>query len=204
MLNPIDLWYTGHDTGRQDYFVEARECGRQRWITIGRHGAPWTADTARNRAKSILGAIVDGERKAQLLRQLAREEGVDLQQVYSFAWVGNTDQLSRFYSGADEQLDAYTVDNQLQGLFATGTLRHTLLVGVDYQHRDVDAAWSSGSFPAIDAFDPHDRAAHACTRAIALRGRAFAQRAGVFAGFAHPVEQRYASSGLLLLRSWST
>ena len=84
---------------------------------------------------------------------------VDLQQVYSFAWVGNTDQLSRFYSGADEQLDAYTVDNQLQGLFATGALRHTLLVGVDYQHRDVDAAWSSGSFPAIDAFDPQYGAA---------------------------------------------
>jgi len=29
----------------------------------------------------VTGAIVDGERKAQLLRQLAREEGVDLQQV---------------------------------------------------------------------------------------------------------------------------
>jgi len=79
---------------------------------------------------------------------------VALQQVYSFAWVGNSDQLSRFYSGADEQLDAYTVDNQLKGVFNTGAVRHTLLTGVDYQHRDVDAAWNSGSFPSIDAFDP--------------------------------------------------
>lgn len=79
---------------------------------------------------------------------------VQLQQVYSYQWVGNSDQLSRFYSGADEQLDAYTVDNQARADFATGDLQHTLLIGADYQHRDVDAAWSSGAFPAIDAFDP--------------------------------------------------
>ncbi|MBM7333059.1 MAG: TonB-dependent siderophore receptor [Alcanivorax sp.] len=79
---------------------------------------------------------------------------VNLQQVYSYDWVGSGNQLSRYYSGADEQLDAYTVDNQARADFATGRLRHTLLVGVDYQHRDVDAAWSDGAFPAIDAFDP--------------------------------------------------
>tara|TARA_A100001391_G_scaffold184201_1_gene151864 strand:- start:4894 stop:7200 length:2307 start_codon:yes stop_codon:yes gene_type:complete len=79
---------------------------------------------------------------------------VNLQQVYSYQWVGNGNQLSRFYSGADEQLDAYTVDNQARADFTTGDLSHTLLIGVDYQHRDVDAAWSDGAFPAIDAFDP--------------------------------------------------
>jgi hypothetical protein len=34
--------------------------GRQRWMTIGRHGSPWTPDTARNRAREILGAVVAG------------------------------------------------------------------------------------------------------------------------------------------------
>jgi Arm domain-containing DNA-binding protein len=31
--------------------------GRQRWFTIGKHGAPWTPDTARAEAKRLLGAV---------------------------------------------------------------------------------------------------------------------------------------------------
>lgn len=34
--------------------------GRQRWHTIGRHGAPWTPDTAREEAKRLLGGVVEG------------------------------------------------------------------------------------------------------------------------------------------------
>jgi integrase len=34
--------------------------GRQRWQTIGRHGSPWTPETARDAAKRILGHVVDG------------------------------------------------------------------------------------------------------------------------------------------------
>jgi integrase len=33
---------------------------RQRWLTIGRHGAPWTPDTARDQAKSLLGDVAKG------------------------------------------------------------------------------------------------------------------------------------------------
>ena len=36
------------------------ENGRQRWATIGRHGAPWTAEQARDEAKRLLGVVVDG------------------------------------------------------------------------------------------------------------------------------------------------
>jgi len=35
--------------------------GRQRWHTIGRHGAPWTPDTAREEARRILGEVVKGD-----------------------------------------------------------------------------------------------------------------------------------------------
>jgi integrase len=31
--------------------------GRQRWYTIGRHGAPWLPDTARNEARKLLGDV---------------------------------------------------------------------------------------------------------------------------------------------------
>src|SRR4029079_13326955 len=34
--------------------------GRQRWHTIGRHGSPWTPDTARETARIILGRVADG------------------------------------------------------------------------------------------------------------------------------------------------
>jgi integrase len=34
--------------------------GRQRWHTIGRHGAPWTPDMARNEARRILGEVASG------------------------------------------------------------------------------------------------------------------------------------------------
>jgi hypothetical protein len=35
--------------------------GRQRWYTIGRHGAPWTPDTARSEAQRLLAEIVQGK-----------------------------------------------------------------------------------------------------------------------------------------------
>jgi integrase len=34
--------------------------GRQRWHTIGRHGAPWTPETARKEAQRILGQVAGG------------------------------------------------------------------------------------------------------------------------------------------------
>ncbi|HME26098.1 MAG TPA: integrase arm-type DNA-binding domain-containing protein [Acetobacteraceae bacterium] len=43
------------------YFLKYRTTdGRQRWHTIGRHGAPWTPDTAREEARRLLGEVVKG------------------------------------------------------------------------------------------------------------------------------------------------
>lgn len=46
--------------------------GRQRRFTIGRHGAPWTPDTAREEARRLLGEIVTGADPAAAKRE-ARE-----------------------------------------------------------------------------------------------------------------------------------
>src|ERR1700730_3456496 len=46
--------------------------GRQRRFTIGRHGAPWTPDTAREEARRLLGEIVRGGDPAAAKRE-ARE-----------------------------------------------------------------------------------------------------------------------------------
>jgi integrase len=43
------------------YFVKYRTReGRQRWETIGRHGSPWTPETARERALQVLGDVAKG------------------------------------------------------------------------------------------------------------------------------------------------
>ena len=34
--------------------------GRQRWLTIGRHGAPWTPEKAREEARRLLGEVAGG------------------------------------------------------------------------------------------------------------------------------------------------
>ncbi|MGB3745188.1 MAG: Arm DNA-binding domain-containing protein [Xanthobacteraceae bacterium] len=45
----------------RSYFVFYRTAeGRQRWHTIGRHGAPWTPELARNEAVKILGQVAEG------------------------------------------------------------------------------------------------------------------------------------------------
>src|ERR1035437_5076825 len=43
-----------------DVLIYRTQEGRQRWHTIGRHGAPWTPETAREEAKRLLGKVVDG------------------------------------------------------------------------------------------------------------------------------------------------
>lgn len=42
------------------YAVKYRAGDRQRWHTIGKHGAPWTPEKARTQSKRILGAVADG------------------------------------------------------------------------------------------------------------------------------------------------
>jgi integrase len=47
------------------FILKYRDNGRQRQITIGRFGSPWTPDRARDEAKRLLGIIVDGEDPAK-------------------------------------------------------------------------------------------------------------------------------------------
>jgi integrase len=46
--------------------------GRQRWYTIGRHGAPWTPDTARAEALRLLGEVQIAKRDPATLKQGSR------------------------------------------------------------------------------------------------------------------------------------
>ena len=48
-------------SGAKHYVIKFRTGGRQRWITIGRHGSPWTPDTARAEAMRQLGLKAGGK-----------------------------------------------------------------------------------------------------------------------------------------------
>lgn len=47
--------------GKVSYVLKYRAGGRQRWYTIGKHGSPWTPDSARKKAKSLLELVANGE-----------------------------------------------------------------------------------------------------------------------------------------------
>ena len=55
------------------YFIKYRTTdGRQRWHSIGRHGAPWTPEMARNEAKRLLGEVVAGNDPAALKQDIKK------------------------------------------------------------------------------------------------------------------------------------
>ncbi|QQZ42284.1 TonB-dependent siderophore receptor [Pseudomonas sp. SK3(2021)] len=80
---------------------------------------------------------------------------VKLDQIYGYGWTTPTsNELNRYYTGADEKLHAFIVDNMLQAELLTGATKHTVLMGADYQRRKTVVDWTSGSVAPINAFDP--------------------------------------------------
>jgi iron complex outermembrane receptor protein len=80
---------------------------------------------------------------------------VNMDQVYAYDWTTPTsNELTRYYSGGDERLHAFIVDNMLQAEFFTGAAKHTTLLGVDYQRRKTVVDWTSGSVAPLNGFNP--------------------------------------------------
>ncbi len=47
-------------SGAKYYVLKYLVGGRARWFTIGRHGSPWTPDSARREARRLLGQVAAG------------------------------------------------------------------------------------------------------------------------------------------------
>ncbi|WP_417779525.1 TonB-dependent siderophore receptor [Stutzerimonas xanthomarina] len=82
---------------------------------------------------------------------------VESGQVYQYGYA-TQDELERYYTGAGEVLHAWTLDNQLQFLFDTGTLSHTLVTGLDYQRRKAKVDYSAAT--GVGTTNPYSGAAN--------------------------------------------
>jgi integrase len=56
--------------GAPIYFLRKKIRGRDRWMIIGSHGAPWTVETARREAHRLIGLIAEGKDPSQATRDL--------------------------------------------------------------------------------------------------------------------------------------
>lgn len=84
-----------------------------------------------------------------------QDSDVTMDQVYSAGWAdADSNILNRAYTGGDERLHSYIIDNMLQAEFFTGPAKHTLLLGTDYQRRKADVAWRYGTVDSLDASHP--------------------------------------------------
>src|SRR5262252_8485223 len=62
------------------YLLRYRLNGRQRFITIGRHGSPWTPDTARTEARRLLGLVASKSDPANERIRPAETLGAEIEQ----------------------------------------------------------------------------------------------------------------------------
>lgn len=87
------------------------------------------------------------------VRQNLRYASVSLKEdaLYANGWTADN-KLARYRFAHDTDVGIFTVDNQLEGEFATGALDHNLLVGLDYRHYAIDQSQAVG-FGSLD-LDP--------------------------------------------------
>src|SRR5262245_12601301 len=66
------------------YLLRYRLAGRQRFITIGRHGSPWTPDTARSEARRLLGLVASRTDPAVERERAAETFGAEIKRYLDY------------------------------------------------------------------------------------------------------------------------
>ncbi|MDD0967052.1 MULTISPECIES: TonB-dependent siderophore receptor [Pseudomonas] len=73
---------------------------------------------------------------------------------YPFTQVDNDGNVGRSTTIVDEDISQFAVDNNFQADFATGDIRHTLLLGLDHQRSNTNYTSIFGSAPDINVNNP--------------------------------------------------
>lgn len=76
-------------------------------------------------------------------------------QLFRNSGVINNNTINRYYQLRDYENNNYAIDNQLVGKFTTGPLKHTLLMGSDYQHGKRTTFIQTGDAPSINIYAPN-------------------------------------------------
>ncbi len=88
----------------------------------------------------------------QNLRFLQAE--MDMELVYAASLAEDNRTISRRAFGVKEDSDTLSIDNQLEGHFAIGEVKHTLLLGVDFQDRNASTLRRFANAPTLDLYSP--------------------------------------------------
>lgn len=79
----------------------------------------------------------------------------EMNQVSNAGFLANQQRIiKRSVSLRPQVTDLFTVDNQVQRKFATGSVQHTVLAGLDYRQSWIDAMTRGGTAPALDLYSP--------------------------------------------------
>lgn len=103
-------------SGARSYVLKYRRGAVQRWLTIGRHGSPWTPDAAREEAKVLLGRIAKNEDPAAERADMRNAATVE---AFAETYLANYSRTHKKASSAAE--DARNLKNHI--LPALGSLR---------------------------------------------------------------------------------
>lgn len=110
-----------------------------------------------DRTEFALGYLFEHEASDSItVRQRLRVHDLDLNDtvVFSNGIAADLRTIDRGVFGNFGEIEALTLDNQVQAHFTHGSFEHTLLIGVDYQDIDARSKQSFGAAPSIDIFDP--------------------------------------------------
>jgi integrase len=101
------------------YYLRYRHNGSQIMKSIGRHGSPWTPDTARNRARELLGTLASGtDPFAQSLKSegFAAEVEIYLDRKRASLRAGSFNEISRYlrqYSAPLHRMKLDEIDRRI-------------------------------------------------------------------------------------------
>ncbi len=116
------------------YLLEARINGRQRWLTIGEHGAPWTAETARHEAQRLWGQIREGT-NIVALREARRQQPTVSELCDRFLA-----DYARFHKKASSTVtDHRNIENHIKPLIGQRTVAEITHADVDDLKRKIAA-----------------------------------------------------------------
>jgi integrase len=96
-------------SGAAFYVLKYRAGDRQRWLTIGEHGKPWTPDAARKRAAELFFEIRAGGDPAA--KKVERREGLT---VYEFADRYDRDWIELHKKPSSASSDRYNLKNHVR------------------------------------------------------------------------------------------